>query len=93
MRLRGGQCPQGKVAGIEQACGMVCVVMMMGVLMSVVVMQAGRMADGRKQQERQIYGDRAKDTESPPTRLTVPPTNDPSLTSHANATAYHQALA
>ena len=52
MRLRGGQDSQGKVAGIEQTHGMVGVVimlMMMGMLMSIVVQQTGRMADRRKQ--------------------------------------------
>ena len=75
MRFRGGQRPQSKVAGIEQACGMTWVIAMMRlmiVLMRNGVVRASSKADGRKQQETRVYSNQANDTEPP---LTRPPSS------------------
>lgn len=75
MRFRGGQRPQGKVAGIEQARGMTRVITMMRlmvVLMRIGVVQASSKTDGRKQREPRVYSDQANDTESP---LSRPPSS------------------
>jgi hypothetical protein len=69
MRCRGGQPSQGRVAGIEQALGMLWVITMMlmrSVVIGVGVVQAGSQTDGRKQQEQRVHDDQAHGTESLP---------------------------
>jgi hypothetical protein len=69
MRFGSGQRPQGTVAGIEQAQGMICIItmmLMMGVLMCVGVVEAGSKTNGRKQQKQRVQGDQTNGTESLP---------------------------